>query len=238
LTNAVAARLIGPSRLYWETALRSSFEGIADVICRPRALRAEHAAEKSLLFARRVTLGSAKIRFIESIVRCRPVVDWRPRWRVGKARSGVWGDHALIGTNNSVPPVCVMHRSRVCRATQGDQKAQGQNRTHRFFSSRPRSACLGKAQAAPSQQIAASRLVTSVASLAPGVYFIMARPSYDQARRPREACRCVGRGRVGRQLAQGRRELALQQVGRYLGYNGFGVNAFRKAASAHSRRAV
>jgi len=57
-----------------------------------------------------------------------------------------------------------MHRSRVRRATQGDQKAQGQNRTHRFFSNRPRCACLGKAQAAPSQQIAASRLVTSVAS--------------------------------------------------------------------------
>jgi hypothetical protein len=57
-----------------------------------------------------------------------------------------------------------MHRSRVRRVTQGDQKAQGQNRTHRFFSSQPRCACLGKAQAAPSQQIAASRLVTSVAS--------------------------------------------------------------------------
>ena len=57
-----------------------------------------------------------------------------------------------------------MHRSRVRRATQGDQKAQGQNRTHRFFSNRPRCPCLGKAQAAPSQQIAASRLVTSVAS--------------------------------------------------------------------------
>src|SRR5450432_1170204 len=70
-----------------------------------------------------------------------------------------------MGTNNSVPPVCMMHRSRVRRATQGDQKAQGQNRTHHFFSSRPRCACLGKAQAAPSQQIAASRLVTSAASL-------------------------------------------------------------------------
>ena len=57
-----------------------------------------------------------------------------------------------------------MHPSRVRRATQGDQKAQGQNRTHRFFSNRPRCTYLGKAQAAPSQQIAASRLVTSVAS--------------------------------------------------------------------------
>jgi hypothetical protein len=63
-----------------------------------------------------------------------------------------------------VPPVCVKHRSRARRATQGDQKAQGQNRTHRFFSNRRRSACLRKAQAAPSQQIAASRLVTSLAS--------------------------------------------------------------------------
>jgi hypothetical protein len=111
-----------------------------------------------LFFARRVTLGSSKIRFIVIIVRC---LDRRPSWRVGKSRSGIRGDQALIGTNNSVPPVCVMHRSRVRRATQGDQKAQGQNRTHRFFSNRPR---LGKAQAAPSQQIAASRLVTSVAS--------------------------------------------------------------------------
>jgi hypothetical protein len=43
----------------------------------------------------------------------------------------------MVGTNNGVPPVCVIHRSRVGRATQGDQKAQGQNRTHRFFSNRP-----------------------------------------------------------------------------------------------------
>jgi hypothetical protein len=84
-----------------------------------------HTVEKSLFFARRVTLGSSEIRFIVMIVRCGPVVDRRPRWRVGKTRSGVCGDDALIGTNNSVPPVCVMHRSRVRRATQGDQKAQG-----------------------------------------------------------------------------------------------------------------
>ncbi len=112
-----------------------------------------HTVDKSLFFARRVTLGSSRIRFIVIIVRRGPVVDRRPRWRVGKTRSGV-----------CVPPVCVMHRSRVRRATQGDQKAQGQNRTHRFFSNRHRCAYLGKAQAAPSQQIAASRLVTSVAS--------------------------------------------------------------------------
>src|SRR6266550_906667 len=48
-----------------------------------------HTVEKLLLFARRVTLGSSKIRFIVIIVRCRPVVDRRPRWRVGKTRSGV-----------------------------------------------------------------------------------------------------------------------------------------------------
>jgi hypothetical protein len=40
-----------------------------------------HAVEKLLLFARRVTLGSAKIRFI--VIRCRPIVD-RRRWRVSK----------------------------------------------------------------------------------------------------------------------------------------------------------
>jgi hypothetical protein len=44
-----------------------------------------------------------------------------------------------------------MYRSRVRRATQGDQKAQRQNRTHRF-SPIDRRACLGKAQVAPSQQ--------------------------------------------------------------------------------------
>jgi hypothetical protein len=114
-------------------------------------ITSSHTVEKSLFFARRVTLGSSEIRFIVMIVRCGPVVDRRLRWRV-------------VGTNNSVPPVCVMHRSRVRRATQGDQKAQGQNRTHRFFSNRPRCTCLGKAQVASSKQIAASRLVTSVAS--------------------------------------------------------------------------
>ena len=48
-----------------------------------------HTLEKLLLFARRVTLGSAKIRFIVFIVRCGPVVDRRCEWRVGKTRSGV-----------------------------------------------------------------------------------------------------------------------------------------------------
>ena len=48
-----------------------------------------HTVEKSFFFARRVTLGSPKIRFIVIIVRCGPVVDRRPRWRVGKTRSGV-----------------------------------------------------------------------------------------------------------------------------------------------------
>ena len=48
-----------------------------------------HTVEKSFFFARRVTLGSSIIRFIVIIVRCGPVVDRRPRWRVGKTRSGV-----------------------------------------------------------------------------------------------------------------------------------------------------
>jgi hypothetical protein len=100
-----------PSRgAYWNECLKIS----------------SHTVDKLLFFARRVTLGSSKIRFIEVIVRCAPIVDRGPRWRG-------------VGANNSVPPVCVMHRSRVRRATRCDQKAQGQNRTHRFFSNRPRS---------------------------------------------------------------------------------------------------
>ena len=79
--------------------------------------------EKLLFFARRVTLASSEIRFSVKIARRDPVAGRRRRWRV-------------VGTNNSVPPVCVMHRGRDRRTTQGDQKAQGQNRTHRFFSNR------------------------------------------------------------------------------------------------------
>ena len=48
-----------------------------------------HTAEKLFFFARRVTLGSSIIRFIVIIVRCGPIVPRRPRWRVGKTRSGV-----------------------------------------------------------------------------------------------------------------------------------------------------
>ena len=44
-------------------------------------------SQKSLFFARRVTLGSSRIRFI--VIRCGPVVDRRPTWRVGRTRSGV-----------------------------------------------------------------------------------------------------------------------------------------------------
>ena len=79
--------------------------------------------EKLLFFARRVTLASSEIRFSVKIARRDPVAGRRRRW-------------CVVGTNNSVPPVCVMHRSRDRRTAQGDQKAQGQNRTHRFFSNR------------------------------------------------------------------------------------------------------
>jgi hypothetical protein len=48
-----------------------------------------HTAEKLFFFARRVTLGSSIIRLIGTIVRCGLVVDRRPRWGVGKTRSGV-----------------------------------------------------------------------------------------------------------------------------------------------------
>jgi hypothetical protein len=45
-----------------------------------------HTVEKLLAFARRVTLGRSRIRFI---VRCRPVLDRRPRRFVAKSRSRV-----------------------------------------------------------------------------------------------------------------------------------------------------
>jgi hypothetical protein len=48
-----------------------------------------HTVEKLFFFARRVTLGSSIIRLIGTIVRCGLVVDRRPRWGVGKTRSGV-----------------------------------------------------------------------------------------------------------------------------------------------------
>ena len=49
-----------------------------------------------------------------------------------------------------MPLVCVMHRSRIRRATQGNQKAQGQNGMHRFFSDRwPRLLRWGSGRAVP-----------------------------------------------------------------------------------------
>jgi hypothetical protein len=51
-------------------------------------IMSSHTVEKSLFFARRVTLGSSEIRFIVIIVRCGPVVDRRPRWRVRSGLSG------------------------------------------------------------------------------------------------------------------------------------------------------
>ena len=117
------------ARTRWAPTCTTNLNPGFALICLGGLTTFSHTVEKSTVFARRVTLRSSQIRLIVVIVRCRPVVD--RRWCVGKTRSGVCGDHALIWTNNSVP-VCVTHRGRVRGATQGDQKAQGQDRTHRF----------------------------------------------------------------------------------------------------------
>jgi hypothetical protein len=52
-----------------------------------RLISSSHTVEKTLFFARRVTLGSPVIRFTV-IVRCGPVVDRRLRWRVRSGLSG------------------------------------------------------------------------------------------------------------------------------------------------------
>jgi hypothetical protein len=53
-----------------------------------RLISSSHTVEKTLFFARRVTLGSPVIRFTVMIVRCGPVVDRRLRWRVRSGLSG------------------------------------------------------------------------------------------------------------------------------------------------------
>lgn len=81
------------------------------------------------------------------IYRCRPaVVDHRSSRCVGKTRNGAH-DSALVGTH--VPPVSVMHGSCVGSGTQSDQKAQGQNRTHRILSNPPATRTPCRTQAAP-----------------------------------------------------------------------------------------
>ena len=138
----VAARLAGlaaSSRRAMTQAIAGRFalssrSSQAHLICSDGLAAFSHTVEKPAVFARCVTLGSSKIRFIVVIVRYRPELGRRPGWRVGKTQRRVRSDHALMGTSNSVPPVCVMHRSRICGATQGDQKAQGKDITHRFFS--------------------------------------------------------------------------------------------------------
>ena len=81
------------------------------------------------------------------IYRCRPaVVDYRSSRCVGKTRDGAH-DPTLVGTH--MPALSVMHGSRVGSGTQSDQKAQGQNRTHRIFSSPPATRTLVRPKAAP-----------------------------------------------------------------------------------------
>jgi len=94
--------------------------GSAWKVAGPKHSWAEQAVEKTLLFARRITLGSAEIRFMVAIGGGGTVFGRRLRWRVGKARSGTWCDRALMGANSSVP-VGVMRRRRVRNAVQGDQ---------------------------------------------------------------------------------------------------------------------
>jgi hypothetical protein len=62
----------------------------------------------------------------------------------------------LAGANDDMSRFGVMHPCRVGRSTKGDQKAQGQNRTHRICSHRP-NRILNGARAAPPQSIKASR---------------------------------------------------------------------------------
>jgi hypothetical protein len=45
--------------------------------------------------------------------------------------------HTLAGTNGDMSRFGVMHPCGVGRSTEGDQKAEGQNRTHRICSNRP-----------------------------------------------------------------------------------------------------
>ena len=45
--------------------------------------------------------------------------------------------HTLAGTNDDMSRFGVMHPCGVGRSTEGDQKAEGQNRTHRICSNRP-----------------------------------------------------------------------------------------------------
>ena len=45
--------------------------------------------------------------------------------------------HSLAGTNDDMSRFGVMHPCGVGRSTESDQKAQGQNRTHRICSNRP-----------------------------------------------------------------------------------------------------
>jgi hypothetical protein len=71
-----------------------------------------HTVEKSFFFARRVTLGSSIIRFIELIVRC-----GQPIRCVGKPRTDSRRE-ALVGADNDMAPV--MRRSGVSRDTQSD----------------------------------------------------------------------------------------------------------------------
>jgi hypothetical protein len=71
-------------------------------------------------------------------------------------RSGVAWDHSLAGTNDDMSRFGVMHPCGVGRSTEGDQKAEGQNRTHRICSIRP-IPFLGGARAASPRSVPAPR---------------------------------------------------------------------------------
>jgi len=70
--------------------------------------------------------------------------------------------HTLAGTNGDMSRFGVMHPCGVGRSTEGDQKAEGQNRTHRICSNRPTPVlmwCAGRtvAQIGHAQQAGAAR---------------------------------------------------------------------------------
>lgn len=118
-----------PSKSAMDRPSRSVQKDPAGPSARSQLFRAEHTAEKSLLFARRVALRSTKIRFaVALVIRRRPVVLTR---RVGKTRSRTRWVHVMMGTKHRVPPV--VHSCGVRDPAQGHQNAQGHNRTHRFF---------------------------------------------------------------------------------------------------------
>ena len=121
-----------------------------------------HTLEKSLFLARRVTLGRSKIRFIELVVWCSPILDRRPRGRIGLAMltPGVSfrGRTGVIGIEDAHLAVCrrpaLVHRREAASVVRGhsaryDVQADGISRIVFLSASLPR--CQGDRQGQNSQ---------------------------------------------------------------------------------------